>query len=268
VLREGSGEPLVLLHGVLGSEHVWGRVVPLLARDFEVIAPTALGHRGGIEPTEHPVTIDQITDAAERQLDELGLERPHLAGNSMGGWIALDLARRGRAGSVCALCPAGFWEEDWAERDRTFKLLLNARRDARRGRRISPFLGRSSRFRRWAMRDACVHGNLLSREEFVAVSQDTIGCDIAEELIVPGTRFEPLEASCPITVAWAAEDRLFPPAVYRERGEELIPAASVLVLDDVGHVPMFDDPRLVADTIRAATKRPSSASASLSSPGS
>jgi pimeloyl-ACP methyl ester carboxylesterase len=268
VLREGSGEPLVLYHGVLNSEHVWDRVMPLLAPDFDTIAPTALGHHGGPEPTDHPVTFEDILDAAERQLDDLGIERAHLAGNSMGGWMALDLARRGRALSVCALSPAGFWEEDMPDRERAFKVLLAAQRDARRGRRISPALARSARFRRWAMREACVYGDRVTREEFIAMSGDTIGCHIAEELIVPGTRMEALEAPCPVTIAWSAEDRIFPPALYEENGRTLVSGAEFFFLDDVGHVPMYDNPELVADTIRAAARRPSSASASVSSPGS
>jgi pimeloyl-ACP methyl ester carboxylesterase len=118
------------------------------------------------------------------------------------------------------------------------------------------------------MREACVHGDRVSREAFIAVTDATNGCDIAEELIVPGTRFEPLDAPCPVTIAWSAEDRLFPQARYEERGRTLVSGAEYLVLDDVGHVPMHDDPELVADTIRAAARRPSSASASVSSPGS
>lgn len=264
MLREGSGEPLVLFHGVLNSERAWAHVVPLLAPSFDTIAPTALGHRGGLAPRERPVTLSQIVDCAEGQLDELGLRSPHLAGNSLGGWIALELARRGRARSVCALSPAGFWEEEWPARARAFKVLLAARRDARRGRRIAPALGRSARFRRWAMRVACLHGDRLSRQEFIDISADTNGCDIAEELIVPGTQFDSLDAPCPVTIAWGAEDRLFPLAVYEERARGLVSGAEFLVLDDVGHVPMYDDSKLVADTIRAATR----AGASASSPGS
>jgi pimeloyl-ACP methyl ester carboxylesterase len=264
MLREGSGEPLVLLHGVLNSELVWRHVAPILAEHHEVFAVTALGHRGGPEPNERPVTIELIIDAAERQLDELGLERPHLAGNSLGGWMALELARRGRARSVCALSPAGFWEEAWPERERAFKVLLAARRDARRGRRIAPILARSARFRRWAMQEACLHGDRITREQFVAASEDIIACDIAEELIQPGRAFPPLEAPCPVTVAWGAEDRLFPLPRYEERGRTLVGGAEFLVLDEVGHVPMYDDPELVAATIRATTARASSSGASLS----
>jgi pimeloyl-ACP methyl ester carboxylesterase len=267
MLREGSGEPLVLLHGILGSEAVWRHTVPLLADDFDVIAITAEGHRGGPRPTERPVTIETLTNAAERQLDELGLGEVHLAGNSLGGWMSLELARRGRAKSVCGLSPAGFWAEDWAERERVFALLLGTVRDTRRGRRLLGTLSRSARFRHWALRDVAVHGERVGRVDMLCGADDAIGCYIAKELIVPGHRMEPLDANCPITLAWASHDVLFPVEVYRDRAALLVPGAEFLVLDDVGHIPMMDDPRLVADTIRATARRVSSG-ASLSSRGS
>jgi pimeloyl-ACP methyl ester carboxylesterase len=268
MLREGSGEPIVLLHGILGSESVWRQVVPLLASDHETIAVTALGHRSGPRPTERPVTMPLLTDAAERQLDELGLDRVHLAGNSLGGWMALELARRGRAKSVCALSPAGFWAEDWAERDRVFKLLLGTVRDTRRGRRLLGPLSRSRRFRRWALRDVAVHGDRVSRGDMLTGADDAIGCHVAKELIVSGHNLAPLDPPCPVTLAWAARDVLFPPAAYRARAEELVPGAEFLILDDVGHIPMMDDPGLVAATIRRTASRSPSSGVSLSSPGS
>jgi pimeloyl-ACP methyl ester carboxylesterase len=265
MLREGKGEPLVLYHGILCSERVWRRVVPELSGEFDVIVPNALGHRGGPVPASRPATIVDVIDAAERQLDELGIERAHLAGNSMGGWMALELARRGRARSVCGLAPAGFWDESWeAERERTFGILRGAIRNTRRGRRIAPLVGRSRRLRRWAMQDACMHGDRLSREEFVDAGEDTIACAIAEEMMVPGYTLAPLEPSCPVTIAWCEGDRLFPLSVYEERARGLVRGADFLVLEDVGHVPMYDDPKLVAETIRAAAR----AGASLASPGS
>jgi pimeloyl-ACP methyl ester carboxylesterase len=253
VLREGSGEPLVLLHGILGSERVWRHVIPLLSADHDVIVPTALGHHGGPRPSSRPTNIDAVIDAAERQLDGLGIDKAHLAGNSLGGWMALELARRGRAKSVCALSPAGFWEEDWAEKDRVLEFLRTTVREARRGRRILGPLSHSRRFRRWAMREVAFHGERISREDFLAGSDDTIGCCIAEELLVPGYSLAGFEAPCPVTLAWAAEDRFFPVDVYRERAEGLIPGATFTVLDEVGHVPMYDDPLLIANTILAVT---------------
>ena len=95
----GSGEPLVLLHGVMGSERMWQDVAPLLASEYDVIAPTAYGHHGGEPLRKRPGTYSDVLAGAERQLDSLGIERAHLVGNSMGGWMALDLAAKG----PCAL---------------------------------------------------------------------------------------------------------------------------------------------------------------------
>jgi pimeloyl-ACP methyl ester carboxylesterase len=254
MLREGSGEPLVLYHGITCSERDWGHVLPYLTASHEVIVPTALGHRGGPEPSSRPCTIDDVIDDAERLLDELGLDQAHLAGNSLGGWEALELARRGRAKSVCAISPAGFWDDSLElemERDRVFEIIRRAIKETPRARRIMPLLGRSSRFRRWAFRDIAAHGDRLSREEFLRMADDTIGCDIAEELLVPGYRLATVEASCPITIAWPTEDRFFPAAAYRKPGEALVPSAHVIALEDTGHVPMIDDPKLVAETILA-----------------
>jgi pimeloyl-ACP methyl ester carboxylesterase len=268
MLRQGSGEPIVLLHGILNSEAAWHEVAPLLAGDHEVIALTAAGHNGGPAPAERPATVPILTDAAERQLDQLGLATAHLAGNSLGGWMALELARRGRAKSVCGFGTAGLWREDWPGRDRVFEVLLDARRESRRNRRILGPLSRSARFRRWALREAAVHGERTSREYFLRSTDDTIGCDVAEELIVPGQSFDRLEPPCPVTLAMGSDDRFFPPREFRPRAEELVPGARIVVLDDCGHVPMIDDPQLVADTIRESVRRASSPSASLSSPGS
>ena len=58
MMREGSGEPLVLLHGILGSEAVWRHVMPLLADEYDVVALTIEGHHGGPRPVERPVTIE------------------------------------------------------------------------------------------------------------------------------------------------------------------------------------------------------------------
>jgi pimeloyl-ACP methyl ester carboxylesterase len=78
--------PLVLLHGLSMSDSAWRETVPLVAVHHEVFTPTAIGHRGGPPVQRRPVTIWDVIDAAERYLDEHGLERPHLAGNSMGGF--------------------------------------------------------------------------------------------------------------------------------------------------------------------------------------
>ena len=86
----------------------------------------------------------QLVDDCERQLDELGIDRPHVAGNSLGGWTALELARRGRARSVCAFSPAGTWDPSGNAGRRSREGLRGTARDARRFRRLLPLLVRSA----------------------------------------------------------------------------------------------------------------------------
>jgi pimeloyl-ACP methyl ester carboxylesterase len=108
--REGAGPPLVLLHGVGHHWQAWRPVIDLLAGEFDVIACDSPGFGrsaplpAGIEPT-----IASYVDAFEWFFAELGLERPHVAGNSMGGTIALELARRRAIRTASAFSPAGFW---------------------------------------------------------------------------------------------------------------------------------------------------------------
>src|SRR5690348_1662742 len=150
------GEPVVLLHGVTGSESMWGNVVPLLEDDYEVFALTAAGHRGG-RPVRPGTSVRDLVDDAERSLDELGLDRPHLVGNSLGGWIALELARRGRASSVCALSPAGCWDVASGEHLPGAAKLRKAIALARWTRPILPWAARLAWVRQLALRDTAAH---------------------------------------------------------------------------------------------------------------
>ena len=253
MLRQGTGEALVLLHGIICSERVWSHLIPLLAADHDVIAPTALGHRGGAAAVVRPARLGHIVDDIERVLDELGLEKAHLAGNSMGGFLALELARRGRARSVCALSPAGAWG---ADTDRHPEQLRAVVRDTRRGRTVLPLLVGSRRFRHWALRYSAVHGERVSGADLLGYADDVIGCAIFNELLDSFPQLAPLDPPpCPITLAWGVGDRLFPVAVNGARAREVIPGADFVLLDDVGHVPMFDDPQLVSDTILASTRK-------------
>ena len=121
---------LVLLHPLgMSGETAWQELVPLLSHSHQVHTPTALGHRGGPPVQRRPVTMTDVVDAAERYLDEHGLDRPHLAGNSMGGYMAIELARRGRAATVCALSPPGFWSAgDGLQEPRHLRVLKETER--------------------------------------------------------------------------------------------------------------------------------------------
>ena len=84
-----------------------------------------------------------MVDAAEHYLDQRGLDRPHVVGNSMGGYIAIELARRGRAATVCALSPAGFWSAGDGLQTEAFKAVDKNRASGRRFRPFAPLLLKS-----------------------------------------------------------------------------------------------------------------------------
>src|SRR5215212_6690097 len=114
--------PIVLLHGATSSARVWDPLLPTLSRKYRVFAPTLAGHHGGPAlPADPAAVVDKIVDVMCRQLDEAAIDTAHIVGNSLGGWVALELARRGRAQSVLALSPAGAWR---SRRDLRRLLLL------------------------------------------------------------------------------------------------------------------------------------------------
>src|SRR3954469_7557553 len=106
--RGGSGPPLLLLHGFTDTWRTWELVLPALEREHDVLAVTLAGHAGG-PAINGTLNEDLLTDAVEQAMDDAGFETAHIAGNSLGGYLALQLAARGRARSVVALAPGGGW---------------------------------------------------------------------------------------------------------------------------------------------------------------
>ena len=243
--------PLVLLHGLAMSGHAWREVVPLVSGHHKVYAPTADGHHGGSAAQRRPATMTDMVDAAERYLDECGLDRPHLTGNSMGGFVAIELARRGRAASVCALSPAGFWTAGDGFQKRAFGRIRRGVAIGRLSRPVLPLVYRVATLRRLIFRDVACHGDRVSVARALEFIDDGIGCEVLADLICAADwLIAPLEPlPCPITIAWGQGETLPSPGAYDGR----ISQASVITLPDVGHVPMLDDPELVARTILSTT---------------
>ena len=244
----------MLLHGILGSARMWRYTVPLLAEHHDTAAMTSLGHRGGPAVHTRPTRVEHLVDDIERRMDELGFETAHIAGNSLGGWMALELARRGRARTVTAFSPGGTLEhspEHTESRDRLRRIVA----DARRWRRILPTLARSPHVRAHGLRENALHGARVRPRDFVASSDDVLGCSVAEDILATPETLAPLDPTpCPVTIAWARDDRILPLARNGERAKILVPGADFLVFDQAGHVPMFDDPQFVADTILGMTQ--------------
>src|SRR5918994_1068673 len=110
--RTGRGEPLVLLHGQGFSRRCWDPIIDMLAEDRDVIAVDLPGHGDSPrQPQGAGSAPHNLAVAVAELLDELGLPTAHVAGNSSGGWVALELGRPQRARTVTALDPAGLWRK-------------------------------------------------------------------------------------------------------------------------------------------------------------
>lgn len=246
---------VVLLHPGSSSGSIWQDVVPLLSERLTVHAPTLLGHRGGPAPQRHPATLIDVFDSAERYLDEQGLDRPHLVGNSLGGYVAIELARRGRAATVCAISPAGFWSTNDGSETALYRRLRLGGMIVRLIHPVAPFLLKSTAARRTLLRTLVRHGERISAAEaFDWYFADPMGCTITDDALAwrfPEDSLDPLP--CPITLAWAEVDRLVPAETCGRTARERLPGATWIVLPDVGHNAMVDDPGLVARTVLDVT---------------
>jgi pimeloyl-ACP methyl ester carboxylesterase len=254
--RAGEGEPLVLLHGFTGTWQHWRPVLADLAARFEVIAPTLAGHDGGPPfPTHGPLTLAAAADSLESHLDELGVGSAHLVGNSMGGTLAIELAARGRARSVVALSPGAGWRPESKEAERVAAFFVRQTRLLRASRSQLPRIMRAAWRRRLAFRDVMRHGELLAPADAIGMARGALGCQIVDEVIGAlrrGTDTVPRDLdriAVPVLLAWAEHDRILPLATCSARYRAEIPGAELRVLPAVGHVPMWDDTRLVSDTI-------------------
>ncbi|WP_354698817.1 2-succinyl-6-hydroxy-2,4-cyclohexadiene-1-carboxylate synthase [Paraconexibacter sp. AEG42_29] len=258
--RGGSGEPLVLLHGFMGTWRVWRPLLDDLTAQHTVFAPTLPGHHGAAALDPGFVgSIDGMLDVLEAQLDNEGIERAHIVGNSLGGWLSLELGRRGRALSVTALSPAGGWNRP-RDRDRVIRLMKTARlANARGGRFLTPKRLQSPRVRKLALWSVAVHGDRVPPQDVAAMLEESLGCAVFDSFLtwVGGRESFPAaaQADYPIRVAWSEKDRTIP---FKKYGRPLlasVPGADLVTLPDVGHVPMFDDPALVTKTILEVTQR-------------
>jgi pimeloyl-ACP methyl ester carboxylesterase len=235
--RTGQGSPLVLLHPLGGDHHVWDPVVPFLAPRREVMAIDLPGFGaspalGGRVPTPRALAA-----AVAEHLAAIGVERPHVAGNSLGGWVALELGLMGSARSVTGIAPAGLWPEP---------LVPKAAIAHRLARTLLPAAS-------WAVATRPGRSLLLSG---AVANPRRVPADAAGRLVhayaeasdfvrvndaMRAARFEGLERiRCPVTLVWPDHDRLIRRPVW-------VPdQIRNVVLSEAGHMPMWDAPEALA----------------------
>ncbi|HEY3606642.1 MAG TPA: alpha/beta fold hydrolase [Pseudonocardiaceae bacterium] len=248
--RIGSGPPLVLLHGVGHRRQAWYPVLEHLTDRREVILVDLPGH-GESDPlvldgrTGVRILRDELTTFFEQQ----GLHRPHIAGNSLGGRMALEAAVLGIARSVTAFSPAGFWRTD-AGFGYTRRLFGTVERVGRRVGDRAPRLVRTTAGRAMMFGWINAHPSRLDPElalgDFHAFTraQPALHTLVREATPFTGT----VPADIPVTIGWGAWDLVLPPYQAR-RARTALPAARHVRLPGCGHVPMSDDPELVAGVL-------------------
>jgi pimeloyl-ACP methyl ester carboxylesterase len=252
--RTGAGEPLVLLHGIGSSRRAWDPVIPALAGRFDVIAVDLPGF-GDSEPLPPEVEPRPaaLAAAVAGLLDDLGITTPHVAGNSLGGWVALELAGVRPVASLTLLSPAGLWRGS---------VPLYQRASLRATRWLSQHAaGALSRLMSYRLGRALVLGQTHGRPFRVspgyartAVRAMSIcpGFDATMKASATGYRAGP-PIGAPVTVAFGSRDHLL---VRRSRQlGELPPSTRRVALPHCGHVPMADDPPAVTALITAASAR-------------
>ena len=247
-VRRGEGPPLVLIHGLGGSLVNWEPVLDLVAAERDVIAVDLPGFgRSDPLPGGMRHSAVEMGRAITAHCAELGVERPHLAGNSLGAWVALEMAADGEAESVCGISPAGLWKRALGPRS------YNARRT---GQRIKPLIRAALRTRRGRaalMRTTVARPDLLSAREAIAWTMawlDAPAYEDANERMRALVFERAEEVRVPVTIAWGERDRLVAPP----RPQRMPAHTEYLEMPGWGHTPTRDDPQGVAGLLLAASR--------------
>ncbi len=234
-LRRGSGRPLVLLH-TLGTDHrMWDPVLERLAAERDVLALDLPGFGGS--PALARGSPVALALAVSGFLASRGIERPHVAGNSLGGWVALEMAAAGRAASVTAIAPAGLWSRPLEPKRSTTRTIARVLLPV-----LAPLL-RTRAGRRLAFAGTAARPELIPPEAAMRLARayaTAPGFRAANDAM-RAARFTALDRlTIPVTLAWPEFDRL----VARPR--RLPASVRSVVLRGCGHLPTWDDPEQVA----------------------
>lgn len=239
--RTGSGPPLILVHGIGLDRCCWEPVRGVLERERDVIAVDMPGF--GESPLGDQ-TVPGLADAVESLAGDLGLRSFHVAGNSLGGGVALELGARGAACSVCAVSPVGF--AAGRERGYAETMLVAIRRLAET---LDPY---AATLYGGPVRRALLMSLIVSRPwrvpaaDAAHMNHATAAAPGFAPTLPEVGNWRPRMPECPTTVAWGERDRLLIASRQAPRAARRLPAARHVRLTGCGHVPMWDDPEQVA----------------------
>jgi pimeloyl-ACP methyl ester carboxylesterase len=253
-VRRGGGEPLLLIHGIGGDWRTWEPLLDRLAAERDVIAIDVPGF-GGSPPLAaglRPSTPALAAAVGEFVREHIGDEPVDVAGHSMGGWIALELAKLGRVRRAVPIAPAGFWTRGEAKfGGATLRLIAGL------GRNHTPLLERG--FARPRSRAALIAGQFGHPDRVPAhavrrMNQTLVGATGYDDTLAAmnSDRFSGGgEVRIPVTIVWGTRDRLLLPRQAPRAARE-IPGSELVWIEGGGHFAHWDDPETVAGIVLAA----------------
>ncbi len=253
--RLGAGPALLLVHGLGSAATTWRPLLPRLAERYDVVAVDLPGHGGSAPlPPGEPATPGRLARAVGALLDDLGWDRAHLLGNSLGGWVGLELAADGRARSLTALAPAGLWLRPSHRRN---PVVRSNRAAARATRAVQPALLRSRVVRQLAFASVSAWPGRVPYDvalEAARAQADATGYEAALDGTL-GLRFDraaEISSAVPVTAVWGDRDHVLPARSTQERS--LLPEhAAWVVLPHCGHAPQWDAPGAVVRLLDRTT---------------
>jgi len=253
----GSGEPIVLLHGLGTDSSAWDRVVPALADHHRVITVDLPGYslRSVVDRVPHAT---ELADGLDRLLAGLGIESAVLVGHSFGGAVSLITAHRHprRCAGLVLVAPGGFG----AELNPVIPLLgsrlgsrllgslygpRTSRTIERLAARVEERPPRDSRLRIAELMET--YDRLRTeqaRAQFRAGVQRSLALNTASER----AEYARIDPNVPVLILWGREDRVLP-SWHAKNAAKLIPWALVHVIDGAGHTPHRSHARRTAREI-------------------
>lgn len=274
---EGSrdGIPIVLVHGAMASLHTWEPWVRILGARYRVITLDLPGH-GLTGPVPDTGVSDPFSEAIRAVTGELGVSRFVLGGNSMGGgatWrYALAYPEQVLAMILVDASPPPGWQRQMGESQRGavgFSLLRQSWFRAM-ARYIDPGLLVEQGLRAAYNDSPVVDESLVNRYRDLILREGTRAAILerSRNLGAPTAEVDLSVLDEPTLILWGAQDALIPVSVATQFAAAL-PASQVIVYEDLGHVPMEEDPdRTAADVLRfldALSPQPSTSSANVRS---
>ncbi|MFD4444573.1 alpha/beta fold hydrolase [Nocardia sp. NPDC058519] len=253
-LHIGSGDPVLLLHGFLLSPHCWEQVAQRMSAHCEVYAPAFAGHWGGPKVEGWALDVYALADQIEDQLDELGWHTCHIAGNSLGGWVGLELARRGRARTLTTIAAAGGWASPSLSQVRIGLKFASMIPFIEIGKRLGGVAINNALVQQVAAMLVTKHTSAFARRDRATLLTAVLHCDAMLPLLLGSLRAPGMDdldqLSTPVRMLLAEYDRIIPNSVYATRYLRDLPEdADRILVHGVGHVPMLEAPDRIATLI-------------------